>query len=274
MKQIKPITFDYLIVIEGTDGSGKKTHSTDLRNWMMKNNQANAEAQNPGTTVSEHDVLLLDFPDYGSPTGDLVKTMLSGTYGDDSSKLNSYFTSPMYAIDRYAYMTKMAREHGSHLPIGICNRYSISNLMHQGARLSPEELIQYWSWSEDYEYNRLGLQKPDLILYLDMPVAISHDMVVKRAQKQGIPLDINEKYEYMKLVDDNIRRISSLIGWKTINCYDAQGGYVRSIHDIQEMVRSEVTIDIMTKMNTGRLGGFNVQSGYVSHNLRDFVTKP
>ena len=74
-----------LIVIEGSDGSGKTVQSALLHSYLQDNG-VNSK--------------ILNFPDYESDTGKLVKSMLSGTFGKDPVTLNPYFTSSMYSIDR------------------------------------------------------------------------------------------------------------------------------------------------------------------------------
>ena len=219
--------FKDLIVIEGSDGSGKKTQSEMLKKYLDDNTTAIAT--------------LLDFPDYDSDTGHLVGAMLSGKFGDDAAELNSYFTSPMYSLDRYQYFLKLIRDNPyERKSIGICNRYTDSNLIHQGCRLNGTELMEYWSWLYDFEYNKLGIPKPSIVLYLDLPFEISYQNVVDRAKENGIETDINEQESYMKMVYDHVHRIHTFAGWRMINCFDGYRNRMRTREEIHEEIKMKL----------------------------------
>lgn len=215
-----------LIVIEGSDGSGKATQANKLMWYIDK-----------GTNIYPY---LLDFPDYGSDTGKLITAMLHGKFGEDAAELNPYFTSPMYGLDRYQYFQKVANGSPYKPAVGICNRYTMSNLIHQGARLSNEDLISYWSWLYDFEFNHLGLPKPTITIYLEVPYEVSYENVVKRAEENHITLDINEKKSYLKMVSDHLQRLKTLVDWKFINCYDEEKGEMRSIDAIHRDVKKAI----------------------------------
>ena len=203
-------SFTDLIVIEGSDGSGKKTQSQKLYEYIDQNTSAYVQ--------------YLDFPDYESETGKLISAMLRGDFGEDAKNLNAYFTSPMYGLDRYREINQRWSKAGKHpYNVGICNRYTPSNLIHQGARLNMDQLVKYWAWLDDFEYTRLGIPRPAAVIYLNVPFEIANENVRKRAEANNITLDINEQLEYMKLVDDNVKRLRSLVDWKFIECVDESG---------------------------------------------------
>lgn len=203
-------SFTDLIVVEGSDGSGKKTQSQKLYEYIDQKTSASVQ--------------YLDFPDYESETGKLISAMLRGDFGADAKSLNAYFTSPMYGLDRYREINQRWIKAGRHTyNVGICNRYTPSNLIHQGARLNMDQLVKYWAWLDDFEYTRLGIPRPAAVIYLNVPFEIANENVRKRAEENHITLDINEQLEYMKLVDDNVKRLRSLVDWKFIECVDENG---------------------------------------------------
>ena len=216
--------FTNIIVIEGSDGSGKKTQSEMLLDYICHS-----------SNVSAH---LLDFPDYKSDTGKLVTSMLSGTFGKDAKELNPYFTSPMYSLDRYQYFKQFMDHKKTINPIrfGICNRYTQSNLIHQGARLSASDLVEYWNWLYDFEYGKLHLPRPKVVIYLDVPYQISRENILKRAEETGNSIDINESVEYLHMVSENVQRLRKIVDWAFISCVD-ESGAMRSREDIHNDIK-------------------------------------
>ena len=213
------------IVIEGSDGSGKTTQAKALLDAFNKEN---------GPKFAT----LLDFPDYQSSTGKLISSMLSGEFGTDAKDLNSYFTSPMYSIDRYRYYREYTKK-GEYYSVAISNRYTMSNLIHQGARIKDrDKLIEYWHWLYDFEFNKLGLPKPDDVIFLYIPWEVSLENIQKRNAMEGKPIDINEAADYLQLVDDNIHRIIEITGWKLIHCYDGWNGKMDPQDDITNNIIS------------------------------------
>lgn len=218
--------FDKLIVIEGSDGCGKATQAALLKERFDKIMGSDFSA-------------ILDFPNYESKTGELITYMLIGGYENDSKNLNPYFTSPMYSLDRFQYLQRINRS-GVHINVGICNRYTDSNLIHQGARIENlNELISYWNWLYDFEFNKLKLRKPDITIFLYVPAYVSIANIEQRAlEDKNRVIDINETAEYLNLVEKNIQRIKPLANWHIIDCFDEDKGEMRSIQDIHsEIIR-------------------------------------
>ena len=208
MKVIRPWDNKKLIVIEGSDGCGKQTQSQML---------VDALNQSMGSNFAQ----LIDFPDYESKTGQLVTAMLSGEFGKDAKSLNPYFTSPMYSLDRFRKMREIEESEDFRWDthVYVCNRYTISNLIHQGARICDcDELITYWQWLYDFEFNKLELPKPTKTFYLYLPPSIIMDNIKKRHEETGKMVDINETQDYIEMVDENYRSIKGMVDWVKIAC--------------------------------------------------------
>lgn len=217
-----------IIVIEGSDGSGKKTQSEILLDYI--NHYTNYRGK------------LWDFPDYQSETGKLISSMLQGKFGTDAKTLNAYFTSPMYSLDRYRYTSELNPEDYGDDSIVICNRYTMSNLIHQGARLSDDALRDYQSWLYDYEFNRLELPIPSLTVFLYIPYEVCYENMMRRYEDNTDKLDINEQKEYLKLVDDNIKRLrANCIDWAFVDCIDESTGNMYSIDTISKKIREVIS---------------------------------
>lgn len=150
-----------LIVIEGTDGSGKTTQYKLLLKKLKERNFR---------------VKFLDFPQYGTPSCGAVEKYLNGKYGS-AKEVGPYRASIFYAVDRYdaSFITKKWLKEGC---VVIANRYVASNLAHQGGKLANfKDRKKYYLWNEDLEYNFFKIPHPDLNIILYVPPAISQKMV-------------------------------------------------------------------------------------------------
>ena len=143
-----------LIVLEGTDGSGKSTQFSLLCGRME------AEGR------PFHRIV---FPQYQEPSSALVRMYLGGEFGSSPSDVNPYAASTFYAVDRYAAWKKVwGRDYAAGKQI-LSDRYTTSNAVHQTGKLPESEWEDFLRWLFDFEYGKLGLPEPSLVLYLDMP---------------------------------------------------------------------------------------------------------
>ena len=191
-----------LIVIEGLDGSGKATQAKRLA----------AALQQHGKRVRE-----ISFPNYDSDSSTLVKMYLSGAFGTQPGDVNAYAASSFYAVDRYA---GMKQDWGAFYDSGgilIADRYTTSNAVHQGCKLPDEELPAFFSWLTDLEYNKMGLPKPDLVLYLDVDLETSLARMRRREAKNNTHADIHEKdLDYLRRCLRTADRAAEYYGWTRI----------------------------------------------------------
>ena len=142
-----------LIVIEGTDGSGKSTQFARLCR----------RAEHEGIAFQR-----LVFPQYQEESSALLRMYLNGEFGRKPGDVNAYAASLMFSMDRYA---SYKQDWGAFYEAGglvIADRYTTSNAVHQASKLPPEERTVFLNWLFELEYGKLGLPKPDLVLYLDM----------------------------------------------------------------------------------------------------------
>ena len=206
-----------LIVIEGTDGSGKETQARLLCQALEKK----------GLSVN-----FLSFPCYGTPACDPVEMYLGGKFGKKPEDVSPYAASVMYAIDRYAsFKTKWAAtyEKGE---IFVADRYTTSNAVHQAAKLPPEERAAYLKWLYDIEYNKIGIPSPDLVVYLDLTPEASGKMLKERSGKPGVQHDIHETNgEFLRKSRENALGIARDSGWEVVTAGDKNGPYTKeTIH--------------------------------------------
>jgi len=195
-----------LIVFEGTDGSGKATQTKLLCQALER----------MGTPYRK-----IDFPRYGKPSAAMVQEYLDGNLGKKPGDVNAYAASMFYAMDRFA---SYKQDWGAFYERGgliVADRYTTSNAVHQASKLPAGERDVYLDWLFDTEYRLLGLPKPDLVIYLDMPTEITEKMMRRREADTGTHADIHEQdADYLKRCREGAREVVKTCGWTVINCAD------------------------------------------------------
>lgn len=216
-----------LIVIEGTDSSGKETQTKRLFEKL----------EEKGLKVKK-----ISFPNYDSPACEPVKMYLSGAFGEDAMKVNPYPVSTMYAIDRYASFKTDWEKFYNEDGIIVTDRYVTSNMVHQASKIKDlDEKKQYLNWLEDLEYEKMGIPRPDLVIFLNMPTEMAVKLMAERKNKitGEEKKDIHERdKEYLKESHANACKIANTYNWKEIKCSD--GERIKTIEEIVEEVFSLV----------------------------------
>lgn len=197
-----------LIVIEGVDGCGKATQAALLYDYLFKSGKR---------------VRKIVFPDYASPSSALVKMYLSGEFGKSVSRVSPYAASAFFAVDRFAsYQTVWGGFYAENDAYTVADRYVTSNMVHQAAKIKdPAERAAFLDWMCDFEYEKLALPKPDLVIFLDMPPHLSQTLIKTRKNKftGGSEKDIHEAdAEYLGASYQNAREIAEKYGWTTVPC--------------------------------------------------------
>jgi dTMP kinase len=214
-----------LIVFEGTDGSGKSTQFKLLCERL----------QAQGTSFRR-----LVFPQYEEPSSALIRMYLGGEFGSHPSDVNAYAASTFYAVDRYAAWKKVWEQEYKAGGLILSDRYTTSNAVHQGGKLSQAEQPAFFDWLFDLEYRKLGLPQPDAVIYLDMPTEESVRLLRSRETATHTKGDIHEvDTEYLALCRQTALRAAQHYGWHKVSCVDEQG-QVRSIQDLHDEIWSLV----------------------------------
>lgn len=205
-----------LIVLEGTDGTGKTTQTRLMARRL----------EQEGVSFRE-----INFPRYGSPFAKPVEMYLQGVLGAKPGDVSACAASTLYAVDRYgAYKEDWGADYESGKLI-LANRYTTSNAVHQAPKLPPEERWAYLDWLFDLEYNRLALPKPDLVIYLDLPAEISAQMLRLRQEATRTKADIHEQDgAYLRSCRESAQEIVERLGWRRVDC--SRDGAVRTPDDI------------------------------------------
>lgn len=204
-----------LIVLEGSDGSGKATQTSRLFERL----------QNLGIRT-----MRVSFPNYESESSALIKMYLRGDFGATAEAVNPYAASTFYAVDRFASFQTWKNFYSGD-GIVLADRYIGSNMAHQSAKIKRKaEREKFLNWVDDFEFKKLQLPRPDLTFFLDMPLEIAEMLRRKRGRE-----DIHEADAiYMKKSYVAYKEIAKKFDWKVINC--ASGNFTKSAVDIHEEI--------------------------------------
>ncbi|MBI1344920.1 thymidylate kinase [bacterium] len=156
-----------LIAVEGIDGSGKGTQSARLVEELRRQGYSAA---------------LLSFPRYQATRfGQQIGHFLNGKFGDLET-VHPLLVSLLFAGDRFESRALLLDEITRH-DVVVCDRYVSSNMAHQGAKVSPEELPELLEWIAFVEYQQHQLPQPDVVLWFDLPVSVAQDLIARKSQR-------------------------------------------------------------------------------------------
>ena len=197
-----------LIVLEGLDGSGKATQAQLLHEALCAQGLA---------------VRKVTFPDYQHPSSTLVKQYLAGEFGSRPEDVNAYAASCFYSVDRYAsYKTQWGAFYQAG-GIVVADRYTTSNAVHQCAKLPKQQWDEYLAWLFDFEYEKIAIPAPDMVIYLDVAPEVSQKLMRHSCMAGAY--------------------CAEAYGWKRVPC--TQGGAMRTrqaIHaDVLRLAQAIVT---------------------------------
>lgn len=214
-----------LIVIEGTDGSGKSTQFRLLSAHLEKDGVA-----------FKH----LVFPRYDQESSALIRMYLGGQFGTKPSDVNAYAASAFYAVDRYASYKMDWGQWYEDGGLVLSDRYTTSNAVHQTSKEPAQTQNDFLQWLYDFEYNKLGLPRPDLVIYLDVPTDFTERLLRHREQDTNTHADIHEKdMQYLATCRETGRTAAAYYGWTVIQC--VKDGQLRSMEDIHQEIYSHIS---------------------------------
>ena len=208
-----------IIVIEGTDSSGKETQSKLLEK----------EWQNAGIKC-----IHFDFPMYDTPTGKIVggdylgkEEIGKSLFPEGTVNVDPHVVCLYYAADRKYNWPKIAEYLEKDYNV-ILNRYTTSNLAHQGSKITDkDERFNMYQWIDKLEYWLLQLPKPDKTIFLHVPYEYS-----KKNTGDS---------EYLKRAEEAYMELSELYNWNRVECVIDEK--FRSVEDIHQEI-----LDIVNNM--------------------------
>ena len=188
-----------LIVIEGTDGSGKGTQLQLLLNYLNKKQISYAS---------------FDFPQYGKTFfGEFAGRFLNGEFGH-FSRINPYLASFPYAADRWQVKDQLWKAINDKKLV-ICNRYTPS-VVYQAVKVKPTQRKNFLKWAETLEYKVFGIPRPDLVLFLYVPLVFAQILIAKKSKDQ-----YEKDVVYLKKVETMyLEIVKTNKSWVKIDCVE------------------------------------------------------
>lgn len=219
-----------VIVIEGTDCSGKETQTTKLLDVF----------NSIGIKVKK-----ISFPRYETPTGKIIggpylgKPEISESFFEEgAANVDPKVASLYYAADRYASLKEINQflEEGYYV---ILDRFTYSNMGHQGGKIKEGKVrLEMFNFLDKLEFELLELPRPDLTIFLYMPYQIG--MELKKGREGA--LDGHEaSSQHLKMAQEAYLQLCNLYGWEKIDCApDGTINSLRTIDDISKEVCEKV----------------------------------
>ncbi len=212
------------IVIEGLDGSGKATQTEILKKSF----------ESEGKKVKK-----LTFPDYDNLSSALVKMYLGGEFGDNPDDVNAYAAAAFYTVDRIASYLKFWKEdyeNGSYI---LADRYATSNIIYQMSKLPESEWDDYIAFQEDFEYNKIKVPKPDLVVYLDVEPDVSQKLMSKRYAGDENKKDLHEKnVNFLLECRKSALYAADKLGWVKVSC--TENREMKTIEEIADEIKAVI----------------------------------
>ena len=121
----------------------------------------------------------------------------------------------------------------------LSDRYTTSNAVHQASKEPPENRAEFLRWLYEFEYEKLGLPRPDLTIYLDVPTDFTEKLMRSREESTHTHADIHEQdLAYLATCRRTGKAAAAYYGWTVIDC--VRDGKMRGIDDIHEEIYRHV----------------------------------
>ncbi len=261
-----------IIVVEGTDCSGKETQSKKL----IKNLERDGI-----------ETIYYSFPAYDTPTGRIVglpylgkpylaeelikgvrnkvfndlveryigkeeidynlvdnimelvaKELGKGWFKEGAPNVDPKISSLYYAADRAYNIPTINKQLDSGKNV-ILDRYVYSNLAHQGGKIEDyEQRKKMYNWNFNLEFNMMGLPESDIRLFLHMPTEYASILRANRLES----LDENERdINHLRHAEMAYLEVAKMFDFETIECIKEKSNNI-AFEDIKtpEEISTEV----------------------------------
>ena len=198
-----------LIVIEGTDCSGKETQAKLLIEHLKERGMQ---------------VEIFSFPNYDSPTGKIIggpflgkATICDGWFKEGAVEVEPKVAALYYAADRRYNLPKIEEKLNRGISL-ILDRYVYSNMAHQAGKIEDmNERMNMYAWLDILEFKLLELPKPDIALFLHMPSEFAKQL---KQSRDEVPDQLESDEDYLKKAENAYIELASVYKWKTIECVE------------------------------------------------------
>jgi len=225
-----------IIVIEGTDGSGKQTQAARLKQRLEQEGYC---------------VYTNSFPNYSSDSSAAVKMYLNGQIRSNANDISAKAASIFYATDRYiTYKREIEEIYEEGEKVIVFDRWVNSNIIHQGAKListihdeeeRKQKLMEFIKWLDMLEHEDFEIPRADVVVYLNVPLDYTIKLREKRANKitGGEKQDIHEAdNNHLKNASESGMMAACMLGWNVIEC--VKDDKMRSIEDISDEIWQKI----------------------------------
>lgn len=212
-----------LIVVEGTDCSGKETQSNLLFNTLNEMGIKTKKWQ---------------FPMYDTPTGKIVggpylgkDYICDGYFPEGAANVDPKVAALYFTADRKYNISKIERALKQGYNV-ILDRYVESNMAHQAGKLKTEvEQNEMINWLDKLEYEFLELPRPDMRIFLHMPYKYS---IKLRAKRPEVADQHELSPEHLMCAEMGYLKLAKKYFYDTINCVDH--GRIKTIEEISKEI--------------------------------------
>ena len=219
-----------LIVIEGTDCSGKETQAKLLIEHLKERGMQ---------------VEIFSFPNYDSPTGKIIggpflgkATICDGWFKEGAVEVEPKVAALYYAADRRYNLPKIKEKLNRGISL-ILDRYVYSNMAHQAGKIEDmNERMNMYAWLDILEFKLLELPKPDIALFLHMPSEFAKQL---KQSRDEVPDQLESDEDYLKKAENAYIELASVYKWKTIEC--VENDQIKTIEEIGKEVLQAVLED-------------------------------
>lgn len=226
-------TIGELIVIEGVDGSGKRTQTDLLSRALSARGVA---------------CLTVSFPHYDSFFGRMIGRFLNGEFGALDA-VDPHFAALLYAGDRLEARPQLEAALSAGKTV-LADRYVASNLAHQGARVPADKRSEFLAWLRQLEYGVYGLPAEALVLYLRVLPAQAQRLVERKAartyttQKHDL---LESNIAHLEQASRVYDELAAEPNWVTIECLNATSQAMRSPEEIHHDVLAAVETHLLAR---------------------------
>jgi dTMP kinase len=226
------------IVLEGIDGSGKRTQLDMLARDFASRNVPFAQ---------------ISFPRYDGFFGKLAARYLNGEFGSLEA-VDAHFSALLYAGDRFEAKPKIESDLASGKTL-LADRYVGSNLAHQGARVPREKRTEFLQWLRQFEYQVYALPAEDLVIYLRVPPVEAHRLIGEKGARNYTKLhrDIQESdLAHLQTTSEVYDQLAQQPNWLKIECYDSAANALRSAESIHQEILAAVQAHITPTLRANK----------------------
>jgi len=223
------------VVLEGNDGAGKATQ-TELLLQKLRVEGRRAEK--------------IDFPKYGGNVfGALIGECLAGKHGDFLN-LDPKIASSLYALDRFESSARVRALLEDGVTV-IADRYAGSNQIHQGGKIENDtERKLFLLWLENIEFGILNIPRPDLTVYLRVPLETSLRLLQEKRAAKNQSLEererdvVEEDHSYLERSIKTADWLMGREGWRVVECME------NNVLRTREAIHEEVWNNVYEKLTT------------------------